>query len=343
MTFSAAEVSAALGTPVADVEVLETFAASSADVARLAVRSAGDAGLTLIAKRASGAGAAAARREIRFFEQLAPHWDHPAPQLLGVSDPGGDGPVVLLTEDLLAAGYRVVGTEVSPEQLYGAIDTLSSLHAHFWNDLPTGATDLEPSATSSAQAWPPEVITRHAAAVRAEAELFFAAATELEPAERAVLEEVLAVWEHQFQLRVAGCQAITLIHGDFHFLGNVFFADGDPRPKVIDWSELKPGLGPHDLAYCLSVVPSRDRIIQDVLRYYWEALRAAGVPDYPWDLCAWDFRFSVISNLFQSVFQRSVKWYRTALTAIDALDCRRALTEPPPITAATPGPAGSGT
>ncbi|MEV5966756.1 aminoglycoside phosphotransferase family protein [Kribbella sp. NPDC051952] len=329
MTFSTTELSAALGTPVTAVEVIDTFAASSADVARLLVRSADGSGRTVIAKHATGPGVAAARREIRFFAELAPQWDHPAPQLLGAIDPGGDGPVLLVSEDLLAAGYRIVGAEVSDEQLYGAIDALAGLHAHFWNDV-SGAPELEPSATSSAQAWPPEVITRQAAAVRREADRFFAEAAELDDAERATIDEVLEAWERQFKARVAGGRAITLIHGDFHFLGNVFFTGSDPRPKVIDWSELKPGLGPHDLAYCLSVVPSDDRPSRDreLLRYYWKAL---GVPDYSWDLCWWDFRFALFSNLFQSVFQHSVRWYRTSLAAIDALDARTALTEPLPL------------
>jgi aminoglycoside phosphotransferase (APT) family kinase protein len=193
--------------------------------------------------------------------------------------------------------------------------------------------DLEPSATSSAQAWPPEAITRHAAAVRSEAGRFFATASELEDSERAVLDEILEVWPQQFRARVADGRALTLIHGDFHFLGNVFFADGDPRPKVIDWSELKPGLGPHDLAYSLSVFPPDERVSRDpeLLRHYWDALRAAGVADYSWELCSWDFRFSMISNLFQSVFQHSVRWYRTSLAAINALDSRTTLTQPPPL------------
>ena len=104
----------------------------------------------------------------------------------------------------------------------------------------------------------------------------------------------------QFHARVAGGRAITLIHGDFHFLGNVFFAPNDVRPKVIDWSEAKPGLGPHDLAYCLTVVPADDRLARDrvLLRRYWDGLRDAGVDDYSWELCDWDFRFSVFCNLF---------------------------------------------
>lgn len=319
MNLTSTDVCAALGTPVHGVEVVETFAASAADVARLLIRRADDSGFTVIAKLASGAGLAAARREVQFFEQLAPKWDHPAPQFLGARDTGDR--VLLLTEDLGAAGYRVVGADVTDQQLRGAIDVLAGFHRRFWNDV-TAAPDLEPSVTSSAQAWPPEVIARHAAAVRSATDSFFAEAPELTPTERAALDEVLTGWERQFQKRVAGGRALTLIHGDFHFLGNIFFADGDPRPKVIDWSELKPGLGPHDLAYSLSAIPARQPAAQDLLRCYWETL---DVPDYSWELCSWDFRFSVISNLFQSVFQRSVKWYRASLSAIDTFDSRATL------------------
>ncbi|MEU4287923.1 aminoglycoside phosphotransferase family protein [Kribbella sp. NPDC026596] len=330
--FSVTDVSAALGTPVAAIEVLDTFVASEAEVVRLRLRRTDGSSTTVIGKRATGAGATAARQEIRFFQQLAPQWNHPAPRLLGFQNHGDD--VLLLSEDLGAMRYHVVGTEVSDAQLHGTIDVLADFHAQFWNDVPdylSGAS--EPSVTSTAQAWPPDVITRNADAVRGEAERFFATTPELEPAERSVLAEVVDAWERQFRARVADGRAITLVHGDFHFLGNIFFTTGDPRPKVIDWSELKPGLAPHDLAYCLTVVPSNNRLSRDreLLRRYWEALRKAGVNDYSWDLCYWDFRFSVISNLFQSVFQRSVRWYRTSLAAIDLLDGRTTLTSKPPL------------
>jgi aminoglycoside phosphotransferase (APT) family kinase protein len=233
----------------------------------------------------------------------------------------------------------VVGTQVSDEQLYGAIDVVARLHAHFWND-PAAAPAAGLSVTSSAQAWPPEVIPRHAAAVRTAADSFFAEATELKAAERAVPDELISGWEQQFQARVAGGRDLTLIHGDFHFLGNIFFTDGDPRPKIIDWSELKPGLGPHDLAYSLSALPTRQRDAEELLRHYWKAL---GVPAYSWELCSWDFRFSAISNLFQSVFQRSVRWYRASLTTLDTLGSRSTLAEPPPVTPAAADPADSGT
>jgi len=329
--FSAADVSEALGVPVVGVDVVERFAASAADVARLRVRCADRDELSVIGKWATGAGVVGARREVRFFEQLAPRWDHPAPQLLGVCD-AGEG-VLLLSENLNAAGYHSPGGSVSEAQLRGTIETLVGLHACFWNDVPLDAKQSELSVTSTAQAWPPEVIARHAAAVRDEAETFFAMDTELDAGERAELEDILEAWERQFQVRVAGGAAITLIHGDFHFLGNVFFRPDDVRPKVIDWSEAKPGLGPHDLAYCLTVVPTEDRLARDrvLLRRYWDGLRSAGVGDYSWELCEWDFRFSAISNLFQSVFQRSVKWYRKSLAEIEALGSREVLAAPPPL------------
>lgn len=72
----------------------------------------------------------------------------------------------------------------------------------------------------------------------------------------------------------------------------IFFAGDDAQPRIIDWSELKPGLGPHDLASCLHAVPSEEGPARDLalLHRYWEGLRAAGVEGYDWDLCQWDYR-----------------------------------------------------
>jgi aminoglycoside phosphotransferase (APT) family kinase protein len=319
VVFSVADVGAALGRRVVGVHVLERL---SAEVARLRVQFEDRDELSVIGKYAAGASAVGARREMRFYDQLAPRWDHPAPRLLGSRD-SGDG-VLLLSEDLKAAGYRSPGGNVSESQLQGTIQTLVELHACFWNEKPFGPAHPELSVTSTAQAWPPEVITRHAAAVRHAAEGFVEAVD---------LEDIIEAWEQQFLRRVAGGKAITLIHGDFHFLGNVFFRPDDVRPKVIDWSEAKAGLGPHDLAYCLTVVPADDRMARDLvlLRRYWDGLRSAGVDDYSWELCEWDYRFSAISNLFQSVFQGSAKWYRKSLAEIEALGSREVLAEPPPV------------
>jgi len=328
------------GAAVASVEVVETFPASSAEVARLRVGfSDGHEPLTVIAKSATGAGLAAARREVRFFEQIAPLWTNPAPRLLGAWEQGrgDDARLLLVTEDLGAAGYALSRGGVSPAQLQKIADTLVSLHARFWEDLQAEILDAAhptASVTQAAQAWPAGVIAGHAIAVRDAATRFLeTASAELIPAERALLTEVLEAWESRFQARAAGERSITLIHGDFHLLGNLFFAANEPRPRVIDWSELKPGLGPHDLAYCLISAPTEDRPARDLalLRRYWEGLRAAGIEGYGWELCQWDYRFSLITNLFQSVFQNSAMWFRKTAALIAELDCRAALRGPPPM------------
>jgi hypothetical protein len=332
--FSIDVVTRALGERVASVEVVERFAASGAEVARLQVEGPDGRSRTVIGKSATGTGLAAARCERRFYEQLAPRWAHPAPALLGALEDGaGDGArLVLLTEDLEAAGYaRPLATGVPEAQVDALIDTLVRLHAAFWDHLGADVVDWAhpaPSVTQAAQAWPVDVIAANAAAVRAEAARF-AAAPELTAAERALVPELLDAWECQFRARVA-CGGLTLIHADFHVLGNIFVAPGRP-PRVIDWSELKPGLGPHDVAYLLTPLPAADRRARDaaVLRRYWDGLRAAGI-DYPWTLCEWDYRFSQFAKLFQSVFQGSVRWFRTSAALLDELDGRAALRDPPP-------------
>ncbi|HET9625818.1 MAG TPA: hypothetical protein VFP84_30855, partial [Kofleriaceae bacterium] len=119
---------------------------------------------------------------------------------------------------------------------------------------------------------------------------------------------------------------------DYHFFGNVLFADGDPRPRVIDWSELKPGLGPHDVAYCMTAVPADDRAARDraMLRVYWEQLRARGVRDYDWPRCQWDHRLSLIHNVVQALFQDSLPWLRHSLAAVERHAARAVLHTPPP-------------
>jgi hypothetical protein len=327
------------GFAVASVEIVERFDSSSADVARLRVRlSDGREPFTVVGKSTTGAGLAAARRELRFFAHVAPRWDSPAPALLGAWEAGhgADARLLLVTEDLAAAGYAL-RAEISEARLHAVADTLVALHARFWEDLLVEVLDPAhpaPSVTQAAQAWPAEVIRAHAAAARDEAARFLeAVSADISPAERELLEEVLEGWERRFLARAADGRSITLIHGDFHFFGNVYFAEHDLRPRVIDWSELKPGLGPHDLAYCLHGAPVADRPTRDLalLRRYWEGLRAAGIDGYGWDLCQWDYRFSLLTNLFQSVFQHSLAWFRKTDALIAELDGRAALRSPPPM------------
>ena len=339
--FSPHAIARALGNPaVTAVTVVETFVTGTTEVAQLDVRfSDGQPPRRMFGRSATGAGIPAARRELEFHTDIAPLWNSRAATLLGALDDHiGDVPhVLLLTEDLGATGHTLVGADISEAQLDGVLDALVALHARFWDAIPPAYLDPAralPSVTQSAQAWPPSLIARNAAAVHAAAtELRATQLAALTPSERALLDDSLATWERQLTARVASGRAITLIHADFHFYGNVLFAGADPRPRIIDWSELKPGLGPHDLAYCLVGAPTPDRPTRDlaVLHRYWSRLTATGVASYSWDLCRWDHHFSLVTNLLQAVLQQSAMWFSRSAAIIDALACRSVLHEPPPI------------
>ena len=92
----------------------------------------------------------------------------------------------------------------------------------------------DPALTQSAQAWPPEAITMHAREIRKGVETFLAGAGgELTMNERELLSELLEHWMTRFLSRVVDGRALTLIHGDFHVVGNVLFAPENPSPRVI--------------------------------------------------------------------------------------------------------------
>jgi hypothetical protein len=345
--FDIETVSEALGVRAQAVEVIGRAQASTAEVVQLRVRGADGQVCTVFAKYAVGEGLPAAERELRFYRTLAPRWSCPAPRLLGwarvdgepqtvrrggvapeaaerpprVVEPAG---LLLITEDLTADGYRL-GSELGADELAQVVEMLVAFQAAFWNDV-QGALPFGRSVTQSPQAWPPEVIALHATELRVRALSFGDAG------DRALLADVLPRWERQLAGRVATGHGLTLSHGDFHLLGNVLFAAGRP-PRVIDWSEVKPALPTHDLAYCLHVPPSPDRLARDraLLRRYWEHLTAAGITDYPWPLCEWDYQLSLITCLFQAVLQDSVHWFRKTAALVDLHDARAVLDRPPPL------------
>ena len=144
--------------------------------------------------------------------------------------------MLLLTEDLGATGYAPSRDGFSKAQLHAVVDTLVCLHARFWENLQADTLDVahpEPSLTQSAQAWPDQVICANAeAARRGVAEFVETYQTEITARDRALLDELLACWEDRFLARTADAAAITLIHGDFHLLGNLFLRPLRPSAEV---------------------------------------------------------------------------------------------------------------
>ncbi|MFO1015224.1 MAG: phosphotransferase, partial [Caulobacteraceae bacterium] len=178
-------------------------------------------------------------------------------------------------------------------------------------------------------AYPLEAVEQNVRAVEAATGRFLAEhSAELTADERRLLERVVALWPAMMRTRSETTDHLTLVHGDFHLMGNVFQPPpGQTRLKVIDWSEVKPGRGPHDLAYALVSAASPDRAARDrrLLKRYVTALEAHGVRGYGLDAAYLDYRFSLLTNLFQSVFQDSPRWLRVTLDAVRDHDAEAVL------------------
>ena len=298
---------------------------SGATVARLALGYDAAAPISsprrVVAKIAEGDALDPSRRELRFYRLIAPSIPEGlAPRLFGAAVGLEEGKIVLLFEDLLESGYvQAIGplTKVDLETL---VDRMAALHAVFWGKSWPPELDFSApmtSSTRSAQAAPLAVVEDNARTGNEAMSAFLSRyQSQLSLQEEAVLTGVQSRWHDDMAARSCAGH-LTLIHGDFHLAGNIFLRDDAP-PRVIDWSEMKPGLGPHDLAYALISQPVENRVARDLvlLERYHAALETSGVTGYSWDQCLWDYRFSLVTNLFQSARQSNLIWMRKTLAAI---------------------------
>lgn len=262
-------------------------------------------------------------QDLRFYRHIAPALEAPiAPTLYGTIHDPAARTWVLLIEDL-APGYRQIELPLADAWLEAVVDTLADLHAQWW-DAPLLESLLEPEDTvmRMAQALPPHGLHANVEAARdATARFRSQVGSALTEEEAQLLGRLDDRWATRFSERIDH-RCLTLLHGDFHLLGNVFIArqpDAASPIKVIDWGQAKRGLGPHDLMFALLSVDAADRRSRDLalLRRYHQRLLARGVRHYGWDQCLWDYRFSLLTNIYQSIFQESLRWFRRTLEVVD--------------------------
>lgn len=256
-----------------------------------------------------------------------------APTLYGLIDDPAAETWVLLLEDL-ATGYQPVAPPMAEPWLDLLVDTLADFHARWWEDpLLDTAAFLQPEDTvmRMAQAIPPQRIRANVSAAREALSRFRSAfGSELSAEDAHHLARLDAGWAPAFIERTANHRGVTLLHGDLHLLGNVFVArqpDAASPIKVIDWGQVKRGLGPHDLMFALLSVDAADRRSRDLelLRRYHQRLLARGVTDYGWEQCLWDYRFSLLTNVYQSIFQVSLRWFRRTLEVVERWEAHELL------------------
>jgi hypothetical protein len=336
LPWTPAELSQRLSKPVVRIEVVQSLEASDASEL-LRLRLYGDLSSTLetelletglletglletvILKRWIGTTLQpSARAELRFQLEFAPAMHANFVTEVYAADQGEADSWVLMED--LTLKYEHPSLPLQSVQLEAAVDVLSALHGFWWEHPRLAEADLlEPvnDVTRMPQALPIEGIRQHATLAAEALEEFRAAhETSFSRDDWRLLEDWLAVWARVFTERTADSRGVTLLHGDFHLLGNSFFAARDPAQiKVIDWAQHKRGIGAHDLAYALLSAGDDNRLERDerLIRRYQTGLERRGVQGYDLEQCRWDYRFCLMTNLFQSVFQNSPRWLRRNL------------------------------
>jgi len=226
--------------------------------------------------RATGIRHGSYRREVGFYQHLAPLVHTPVPTCLhaAIDDTTGDFTLVL-EKAPGAAGDQLRGC--SPAQAAAMVDAAVGLHAPTW-----GRTDL-----LNAHRWlphpDPTTLGRRGDTARA------CIAGFADRYSRRLAPGVLrtAEWaaQHLEAIAVAHTLPLCLVHGDFR-IDNMLFTGPSDGPKggnavtVVDWQTVSMGRGPDDVAYALGAgLLAADRQLHEahMVRRYVQGLQAAGV------------------------------------------------------------------
>ena len=230
-------------------------------------------------------------REVRYYADLADKTAARNPSVYRAELNPANSDFVLLLEDL--SGCRVGDQREGAglEDARRAIDQVVKLHATWW-----GQTDADELAWIPVQDNPTQCagMTQGFAAGWS---VFLEKFGDVLPAG---LEGDYAKIGPQADacLRRLCAGTLTVVHGDFR-LDNLFFdVDGDPdMVAMFDWQGISRSCGPQDLGYFMSQSLQsaiRTKHQEELVRHYWEGLRAHGVEGYSLDRCWEDYRAAVL-------------------------------------------------
>lgn len=235
--------------------------------------------------------------EVRFYRELRPQLHMEAPRVLTAGFDSDTGQFGVLMEDLNLRGARFpfATTPISIEEMRGLLANQASLHAMFWES-PRLATDL---------AWVP---TPLAGGMFSVFDQYGLALISDQVEKHGFKSEIIAplgqsleyLWARLWQLQHLQTQApTTLLHGDSHIANTYLLPDG--TGGLLDWQLLVQGRWAHDVAYLMVTgltVEQRRTHERELLRFYREALRAAGVKEVPTADEGWlGYRQSVLWGL----------------------------------------------
>ncbi len=229
--------------------------------------------------------------EGRFYAELLPTLDVPAPRLHAFASVADEGRFVIVMDDLQSLG-AVWGHALRPIDADFAdtiIGHMAGMHARYWNSpavhamawLPTPHDDPSPE---SRLRWIQPGLERLRSGRAGDVP-----ASMSDPAELG--RTLLRLTAH------ISTGPITLLHGDPH-LGNFAFLDGR-RPVFTDWA-VHRGHAVYDLGYFLaSSLTTDDRRAheRDLLRGYLDRLDAAGIAVPTFDELWLSYRAQVLYGL----------------------------------------------
>jgi thiamine kinase-like enzyme len=240
------------------------------------------------------------RNEVNFYTRVAPLLELEVPRSFGGEFHQASGTFGLALENLRErnASFPNVKSRLSLADIRALLDTLSTLHARFWESRELSSElDYIESHTHGDLWWffnsrdaVPAVIQHEMNKQQYKRELVEAAGqTEL-----GLYNECRKLQQHQATL------PYTLCHGDTH-IGNTYLLP-DGRAGLLDWQMMAKGYFMHDLAYIMitSMPVAQRRAHQgEMLAYYLRQLRAKGATNVPDMEAAWlEYRRAAVWGVY---------------------------------------------
>lgn len=278
--------------------------------------------------------------EVAFYTLLRPELTIETPVCVGSTFDRATGTFGLAMEDLRERGatFSSVEAPVTVDQLHSLLALTASVHARFW-DSPRFAEDLSWVQSHVAGELPtvfnrvaPAMIVQEIAANQFKRELVASIGQTAE----SLLDQTQRLQRHQSML------PSTLVHGDLH-IGNTYLLPNG-QGGLVDWQLTSRGYCMHDVAYLIITglpVDERRKHERDLLAFYREQLRAAGVTDVPDTDTTWlDYRRAAVWGLYIGWLTTPIENYGWAInvtnhirlaTAYRDLETAAALADLPPL------------
>ncbi len=241
-------------------------------------------------------------REVGFYQEIASTVDIRVPHCYLADIDLETGDFVLLFEDLRPAvqGDQLAGCSIVHAEL--AMDQLAALHAPRWGDPTLSKIDW---LGQSEDAEPNEMIQRVYQGLWPG---FVAQFGESLSSEELALGEAFGTYMKEW--RAASLPPYCVTHGDYR-VDNMLFGtkEGGYPLTTVDWQTVGHGPGITDAAYFIGNgprVPVRRAHEMDLLRRYYDGLRARGVTGYDWEKCFVDYRRATLSGVLMTVVASQV-------------------------------------